>query len=351
MKKTFFEYYRPTKKHMKQMWMDSTFVFDTNVLLGLYEFGPSTRTDIFLILEKLKDQIWIPHQVGSEFHRDRPELVNRLEGEYAKIEGILDKVVEQIKNECKHHPLIDPSIVEANIKESIKYLQEQKVKHPDNLINDGVLKKITKLFKGKVGAPCSDDLKSKIITEGDPRYSNKIPPGYADIKKNEDKFGDLIIWYQIIEKAKETHKSVIFVTNDKKEDWWNYSRKKVLGPRCELIKEIMEKSSVDFWMYGTKMFAKRAKIYLKLPIKDTTISEIGVVSKTMVIDNELSSPQFAPQAETPDNESQGATVNQSIPVVGENIAQVVSSNLDTEPSTSVNEGIADNTDIILRNKQ
>ncbi len=50
------------------------------------------------------------------------------------------------------------------------------------------------------------------------------------------KFGDLIIWLQILEKFKDTV-SLFFVTDDEKEDWWHTLGGKKIGPRRELREE------------------------------------------------------------------------------------------------------------------
>ena len=47
----------------------------------------------------------------------------------------------------------------------------------------------------------------------------------------------MIVWKQIIRKAADTSKDVIFVSDDLKEDWMLEFRGKKYGPRKELIKE------------------------------------------------------------------------------------------------------------------
>ncbi|WP_204277464.1 PIN-like domain-containing protein, partial [Escherichia coli] len=59
--------------------------------------------------------------------------------------------------------------------------------------------------------------------EGEDRYAKKIPPGYKDAKKDAgefDKYGDLIIWKDMIGKAKADKRPILFISDDAKEDWW-----------------------------------------------------------------------------------------------------------------------------------
>lgn len=83
-----------------------------------------------------------------------------------------------------------------------------------------------------------------IFKEGELRYRYKIPPGYSDVENKQGKtenkhvdrkiFGDLIIWKEIIEKAKTLPKgsTVYFYTNDVKEDMFINKE-----PRPEMLEE------------------------------------------------------------------------------------------------------------------
>ena len=91
------------------------------------------------------------------------------------------------------------------------------------LTEDEILNHVVEMFEGRVGTPYSKEQLEKIIEEGKERYKGKIPPGFKDSDKHGDtevfaeicqKFGDLIIWKQVIEKSKESKKGIIFVTDD-----------------------------------------------------------------------------------------------------------------------------------------
>lgn len=58
--------------------------------------------------------------------------------------------------------------------------------------------------------------------EGNGRFEHRLPPGFRDSEKNENRYGDLIIWYEILGKAYASvadFPKVLFVTNDEKSDW------------------------------------------------------------------------------------------------------------------------------------
>ena len=65
------------------------------------------------------------------------------------------------------------------------------------------------------------------------------PPGYADAKKpDEERYGDLIIWYEMLDLAAEGQLPILFVTEDAKEDWWWIADGERIGPREEIVHEM-----------------------------------------------------------------------------------------------------------------
>ena len=112
--------------------------------------------------------------------------------------------------------------------------------------SDEIRDAIGDLFEGRVGPPYSDEQLETICKEGQERYTLKIPHGYKDEGKDETtlyglsnyncrKYGDLLIWRQIIDRATEAKKGIIFVNDDKKEDWWLIFRGKTLGCSTTII--------------------------------------------------------------------------------------------------------------------
>ena len=114
-----------------------------------------------------------------------------------------------------------------------------------------------------------------IYNLGKKRFEQDIPPGYMDKdKQGIRKYGDLILWFQVIDKAKETDKSIILVTDDRKEDWWTRHRGKTIGPKAELIDEMISKANVSFYLYQTDPFMENAKKFLNKQVKKKAIDEV-----------------------------------------------------------------------------
>jgi len=291
MKKKFFEYYSYSNKDFKEIWNDGLFVFDTSFLLSLYRYKKETSEEFIKILEKISDRIWLPYHIGYEYYKNRlnvikdiengcNEIKNQLNSNFNKLHG----EINQLSSKYSRFPF---EITEKNVKSISKIIEEKRKevsKHlekiPDRNKKDDILDAIEKLFKKKVGESYTKENTIKIEEEGEKRYKRKIPPGYIDSNKGDkNKYGDLIIWHQIIDKAKEKSCPIIFVNDDRKEDWWRKSNKENIGPRPELIKEIYLKSKVKFYMYAPDKFLENAGKYLKLKVEKETIDEVKTISE------------------------------------------------------------------------
>ena len=129
-----------------------------------------------------------------------------------------------------------------------------------NADEDEILDKILTIFDGRVGSQIDDKELNVIKEEGEKRYKQSIPPGFKDDKKKKNSeddnnaYGDLIIWKQIIKYAKENGVGIVYVTHDQKEDWWNITKGKTIGPRIELRKEFITEANQEFHMYSMHTF-------------------------------------------------------------------------------------------------
>ena len=252
------EYLEFSEEEKRTIWQNAVFVFDTNILLNLYRYTESTRKNLLDSIKKIKDRIWIPYQVAYEFMKDRPDIIFETERRYEDLIKQGDQFIRNLSNDLRI-PSDDASLNELH--EKIKtWIGDRKrndlsVTHPSK---DGLLDEILDLFEGKVGEKPSKDAYDKIVNEGNERYKKKIPPGFKDIEKSKrgdnSEFGDLLVWKEIIAYSKDCKKDIIYVTNDKKEDWWEIHYGKTLGPRIELKKEFSEETQKNFLLYSMDSF-------------------------------------------------------------------------------------------------
>lgn len=88
-----------TNRIFQKFGAECVFVFDTNVLLDLY-YKKNIYSDFIDILEnKIADRIWMPHQVGLEFHNHCFDPIKNKEKEYYEYIGSLKGVKTRIKKD------------------------------------------------------------------------------------------------------------------------------------------------------------------------------------------------------------------------------------------------------------
>jgi len=81
-KKTFHAYYRLSEGDIASLWKEGLIVPDANVLLNVYRWSESTATELLKLFKALKERLWLPHQVGREFYRNRLSVIS--EGDHKK---------------------------------------------------------------------------------------------------------------------------------------------------------------------------------------------------------------------------------------------------------------------------
>ncbi len=289
MRELFPGYYKPSSEEFKKLWEKGIIVFDTNVLHDLYRYSEDTVKILLSIMDSVKDRIWIPYQVSKEYHKNLNGIISGQVNKYQDSIKTLQDFKRQIE-EKRNHPFLNPEL-HKEINDFCKKfdseldLKKDKVK---SLINENPIKeKLADLLDDKVGEKFSEEQLQKIFEEGERRYKSNIPPGYKDAKKHGvEKFGDLVLWKEILEKNKNHDKPLIFITGDKKEDWFQIEMGLTIGPRPELIDEFFGVKKNLFYCYPTDSFLKYAKEYLDIEINDSILEEVGELLSRDITSNE-----------------------------------------------------------------
>jgi len=92
-------------------------------------------------------------------------------------------------------------------------------------------------------------------------------------KEGIRRFGDVILWFQILDHAQAVKKPIILISDDAKEDWWLIHHGRTIGPRPELVAEMRRKANMDFYMYSSDRFLERAADFLQLQRQQDAIEE------------------------------------------------------------------------------
>ncbi len=307
MREQFSGYYAPTDQEYERLWQEGLIALDTNVLLDLYRLPASARDELLAVLELLKDRLWIPYQVALEFQRLRLTVIASerkvTEDALTEANDLFDQIRDRVGSlqidkrglGLDAKPLIDGlKLANDKLIEAIESVHKAQL---DIAIVDPVRERLDTLLTGKIGpAPANQTDLDGLSENGQERYDNKIPPGFADADKDKNpaeatfyhdsltyrrKFGDLVLWRQLIRHAKDAGKKVVLlVTSDRKEDWWWRERGKTIGPRPELAREMKREAEVElFWMYSSAQFLENAKRFTQAKVSDLSVSELKEVAR------------------------------------------------------------------------
>lgn len=256
MKINFPNHYRPEKADIDKAYENAIFILDTNTLLDLYRINPEVTEKALKTIKKHRDKIFIARHTDEEYHRHHydisaemcltvKEVVTHLSVDpfRAKLEEIIKKSSKfncTFPLDLQKRYLIKLETTINEIKNELSSLQGHFKK---NFETHTLQHEISGLFQDRVlpglnEAEIDDIVKSK----GPERYNKKTPPGYMDAGKATDKddnntYGDLIIWFEILEFVKKNPTDIFFISRDVKEDWLSQVGDMVIGPRMELLVE------------------------------------------------------------------------------------------------------------------
>lgn len=283
MRTTFVGWYTKSPEQLKALWNAALIVPDTNILLHLLRHSAEVRSQLMDVFERKEASLWIPYQVGIEFQRRRLDVQQHALDAYDRLGTDLTKFVNQAKdgiNQYRAHPVIDIerelSALDVFQGDFQQRIAAAKAQHSAEEFNASFAK-VAELFAGKVGVKPSAERIAAIHKEGNDRYAKKIPPGFEDTKKaaeGGDKFGDLVIWMEMIEKAKADKRPIIFVTDDGKSDWWHIHRGKKMGPHPALIEEFLATTGQEFHIYELLQFLRYAA-GTGLQIQEASVQKIA----------------------------------------------------------------------------
>lgn len=285
MKEVFSHHFANDHGRREKLWENCLFVFDTNVLSGIYRRSEEARDAQYKMMVALGDRLWVPHRVIYEFLDNRAKIVHDQAQLYATSANELKSMLASFEVVTRH-PFLSSDVYREFNAASQKVLDDLELSrkfHDGRITNDDVKERLAEILAGKVGSSFSEERLVDIVKEGELRYAQNIPPGFEDRGKHKGssvieeirrRYGDLIIWYQIIEKAKAEQRPVILVTGDQKPDWWAEQSGKTLGPHPVLLEEFKKLTNQDFYLYSYHGFLDFANKYLDQKTSASVIQEV-----------------------------------------------------------------------------
>lgn len=248
---------------------------DSSFLLGLMRQRESITLEFIEKLQEINEHIVTSYTVRDEFKRNldtykKEKVAQRINNNLREYNKLYEKLVGKlnlIRNDISSQN-ISTNQIKIN-KEYINFLNVKKhlVTEIEKINNTQVynrekLNKVKNFAEDLFNSPnfiskpgVSEFL--ELISKGYARMIHKFPPGYEDYKEKYSRdynkennpqqivryLGDYFIWESLLKNVGDT-KYIIFITDDKKEDWWdpNDLGKEIYTPRRELIEEFKERN-------------------------------------------------------------------------------------------------------------
>lgn len=215
----------------KDVIKDKLIVFDTNIFLNFYYYDEWELNSIKKFLNDISLYIWEPIHIKEEFLNAREKKIKEVLQQFKDLEEFFKKenknTQDFMKNFKRNH------MIDIDFFHKYKDIFNYDIQHRYSVQKKYFEKNITRIGGYKYE---KNDILLKILNENifskiDEslnfnineylNYYEKFEnyPGKADLEKNNNKYGDFIIWIAMKLKSKKEKKDVIFVTGEKKGDW------------------------------------------------------------------------------------------------------------------------------------
>ncbi|MBN3797942.1 PIN domain-containing protein [Burkholderia sp. Ac-20392] len=294
MREHFFEFFRPTKAETAALWKDADFVFDTNVLLNLYRMSAETSKEMRQILNRIKNRLFLPHQVGVEFFRHAEEEIAVQVNAFESVKARLKKIPGDFGKDLIRHPCIPingiKEALEKCVAEQIEIVKKSQNENQINFLvhDDPILSELTSLFEESSAGASSAEEDDEINDKVEARVKENLAPCYTTVPAKINSAinphrGDGRVWFQILKYAEKKKNPIIFVTGDLQENWWRMvklgNNEKPIGPHFALIRDVTSITQNKFWMYTQEQFLEMASEYLGAPVQTKGIEEVRNITE------------------------------------------------------------------------
>lgn len=238
-------------------------ILDSSAILDIFKHDNAYSHNLLKSYQIHYDKLWVPNHVSVEVERNYRHVAKLRKKEIDSLPKKINESVETLKQNISsliknpqkfNYPFI-PNLI-SELKSKIDEL-EQIVAGYKSQVSSIVEESQSEIFSDflnelqdseKIGMGYDDFDKLAIYVEGNIRYGLKIPPGFMDEtpKDKKDatgtqKFGDLIIWKEILEKVKSDKQPLLFITSDMKCDWWTLDHDKKIKDKHTKLNEEFEK--------------------------------------------------------------------------------------------------------------
>lgn len=285
---------------------ENIIVLDTNYLLDILRLPSSIAKKYIEAIESVKSNLYIPYLVALEFNFMKSAIKKEKSHRIREYRDEIENSISGLKSKIEKSDLItseegkDKFVSEVfqltdNYLKNLKEIVDNKIKKSITEEEEELYQKLITVINEKIGEKYEQQWIENIEKEGETRYKDGLPPGFDDQTKEEvdnatriygelkyqRKYGDLIIWKDIIKfakKCKKKGKKLIFVTNDgkskRKNDLLYKVKNLVVGPNIYLMNELQREAEKELYIVPNLRF-----LQLINDLSDSQMKEIKNLSK------------------------------------------------------------------------
>lgn len=210
--------------------------FDTNIISQMYRLNSSARNEFYVWLDDITRKgrahvpNWAIHEYSNRYlstktsdYLSELDTLKKIPNILGQVSNFLKMYVDAslFKNNSRFTNNKDLFLSEFDVANSLflnlkDELDSKKIKQNNAAVHQELL---TKFQSISIDEDVFDILKN-IDSFQQVRYANMVPPGFKDSNKEYNSAGDLILWQEILNFAKNKNiKKAILVTRDMKKDY------------------------------------------------------------------------------------------------------------------------------------
>ncbi|WP_019410439.1 PIN-like domain-containing protein [Pseudomonas psychrophila] len=213
---------------------DTLIFIDTNILSYLFKLHSAARQEFFdwAVVAISEQRLYLPAWCAGEYlARVRENLLHtytpKSKGDdqpRKALEAMLDTASLFVDDAVLRSTTYSGTRTEylAGFREAIDGLKQYTQAFKHQFDPDKIHAEIEEHLGPAVLESPIAKLCDRAAKEGPSRIEHRLPPGFRDEAKPENRLGDLIIWLEILEYSlvrKDDFAHVLFLTNDEKSDW------------------------------------------------------------------------------------------------------------------------------------
>jgi hypothetical protein len=236
-------------KSLQELKGDSIVVLDTSALVAPYSLSSRAVAEVKKTLESLiaNDRLIVPGRAAREFPKARIHRLANLIQKLNDLKSVPKSITTDrysMLSELEEYQSMMAAMKAANTQiEQFKSSLEKLVLTINSWeASDPIYDFYRQIFTRDVLIDEAIPY-GQMIQDLEWRQSEKIPPGYKDASKPDGGIGDLLIWRTLLDVAAQRSANVVFVSEDRKADWWHQGGGGALFMRAELVEEFRRETA------------------------------------------------------------------------------------------------------------